>query len=116
MGTDSVFKALADKSRRKLLDVLLENNGLNLNELCEHLTMSRQAVMKHLRILENANLIAVNWDGRDKLHYLNPIPIQETYGRWVSKYERHRLKALDDLKLSLEQNKADRSKEKRKRK
>ena len=84
------------------MDRLCERNGQNLGELCEHLDMSRQAVMKHLGILEKANLIAISWDGREKLHFLNPVPIQETYGRWVDKFERHRLQALDSLKLNLE--------------
>ena len=102
MNGDSVFKALAHESRRKLLDVLAERNGQTLGELCEHLDTSRQAVMKHLGILEDANLIAVTWDGREKHHYLNAAPLQETYGRWISKLERHRAQALDILKLSLE--------------
>ena len=97
-----MFKALADRSRRKLLDALCLNNGQSLSELCELLDMARQSVTKHLLILERAGLIAVKWGGREKLHYLNPVPIQETYGRWVSKYERHRLKALDALKAGLE--------------
>jgi len=105
VDTDSVFKALAHKSRRKLLDVLCERNGQSLGELCENLSTSRQAVMKHLAILEDANLITVTWDGREKLHYLNPAPIQETYGRWVGKFERHRAQALDALKLNLEEKK-----------
>ena len=83
MDTDLVFKALADQGRRILLDSLFEQNGQNLNSLCENLSMSRQAVMKHLRILEKANLIAVRREGREKLHYLNPVPLQETFGRWV---------------------------------
>jgi DNA-binding transcriptional ArsR family regulator len=102
VNADSIFKALANGSRRKLLDILCERNGQNLGELCEHLNTSRQAVMQHLAILEDANLITVVWDGRQKLHYLNPVPIQETYGRWVSKFERHRLHALDSLKQNLE--------------
>lgn len=102
MDSELVFKALADKSRRILLDALCANNGQNLNDLCAHLSMSRQAVMKHLKILEEANLIAIHWEGRDKLHYLNPVPLQETFGRWIGKYERTRLSALDDLKQVLE--------------
>lgn len=105
MDYDYVFKALADKSRRTLLDSLCTRNGQNLNELCEHLNMSRQAVMKHLRILEEANLIVIHWQGREKLHYLNPVPLQETFGRWIAKYERNRLSALDNLKEILEQDK-----------
>ena len=106
MDTDLVFKALADKGRRILLDSLCEQNGQNLNSLCENLSMSRQAVMKHLRILEKANLIAVHREGREKLHYLNPVPLQETFGRWVAKYERRRLTALDHLKTVLEKGKS----------
>lgn len=99
---DDVFKALADPSRRKLLDLLHENNGQTLAALCEHLDMTRQAVTKHLNLLEHANLIATIWHGREKLHYLNPVPIHEIYERWISKYERHRLQALSDLKKHLE--------------
>src|SRR5882724_6095998 len=102
---DAVFKALADESRRKLLDQLHNNNGQALGELCEHLDMTRQAVTKHLLLLEAANLVAVVWRGREKLHYLNPVPIHEISARWIGKYERHRLQALSDLKKGLEQNK-----------
>ena len=99
---DAVFKALADPSRRKLLDELRKQNGQTLSELCEHLDMTRQAVTKHLVLLENANLIGVVWRGREKLHYLNPMPLHEIYERWIGKYERHRLQALSDLKKGLE--------------
>jgi DNA-binding transcriptional ArsR family regulator len=102
---DAVFKALADESRRKLLDRLHRNNGQTLGELCEHLDMSRQAVTKHLLLLEAANLVTVVWSGREKLHYLNPVPIHEISERWIGKYERHRLQALSDLKKVLEENK-----------
>ena len=102
---DAVFKALADKSRRKLLDELHESNGRTLTELCEQLDMSRQAVTKHLGLLEAANLVATVWRGREKLHYLNPVPLHEIYERWISKYERHRLQALSDLKHGLENQK-----------
>jgi DNA-binding transcriptional ArsR family regulator len=102
---DAVFNALADASRRKLLDQLHKSNGQTLGELCEHLDMTRQAVTKHLRLLEKANLVAVVWRGREKLHYLNPVPLQEIYERWIGKYERHRLEALSDLKKGLEKNK-----------
>ena len=102
---DAVFKALADASRRKLLDVLHSNNGQTLGELCGHLKMSRQAVTKHLVLLERANLIATVWRGREKLHYLNPVPLHEIYERWIEKYERDRLQALSDLKHNLENNK-----------
>jgi DNA-binding transcriptional ArsR family regulator len=100
---DAVFKALADPSRRKLLDRLRENNGRTLTELCARLDMTRQAVTKHLRLLEEANLIAIVWHGREKLHYLNPVPLHEIYERWIGKYERHRLQALSDLKKGLEE-------------
>ncbi len=99
---DAVFKALADPSRRKLLDELRKENGQTLSELCEHLEMTRQAVTKHLVLLEKASLIAVVWRGREKLHYLNPMPLHEIYERWIGKYERHRLQALSDLKKGLE--------------
>ena len=101
---DAVFKALADESRRKLLDELHKNNGQTLGELCEHLDMTRQAVTKHLLLLETANLVVVVWRGREKLHYLNPVPLHEISERWIGKYERHRLQALSDLKKGLEEN------------
>ncbi len=100
---DKVFKALADETRRKLLDRLYGKNGQTVGELCEHLLMSRQAVTKHLLILEEANLIVIQWKGREKLHYLNPIPINEIYERWVKKYETGRLSTLNDLKKNIEQ-------------
>src|ERR1043165_2410453 len=102
---DKVIKALADPNRRRLLDLLYATNGQTLGELCEHLDMTRQAVTKHLLLLEAANLVAVVWRGREKLHYLNPVPIHEISERWIGKYERHRLQALGDLKKGLEQNK-----------
>jgi DNA-binding transcriptional ArsR family regulator len=102
---DKVFKALADPSRRKLLDQLHANNGQTLSELCEHLDMTRQAVTKHLVLLEAANLVATVWCGREKLHYFNPVPLQEIYDRWIRKYERSRLRALSELKKGLEGNK-----------
>ena len=98
---DDVFKALGDPSRRKLLDELHKNNGQTLSELCEHLDMTRQAVTKHLALLEAANLVATAWRGREKLHYLNPVPLHEIYERWIGKYERRRLQALSDLKTGL---------------
>jgi len=101
---DAVFKALADGSRRKLLDQLHSNNGRTLTQLCGHLDMTRQAVAKHLVLLEAANLVATIWHGREKLHYLNPTPLHEIYERWIGKYERHRLQALSDLKKGLEEN------------
>ncbi|GEM_PF-959305 len=99
---DAVFKALADSSRRKLLDWLFIHNGQTLGQLCETLSMTRQAVTKHLCILEDANLIATIWRGREKLHYLNPVPLSEIYERWIGKYERGRLRALHELKKGLE--------------
>src|SRR5215468_8275572 len=105
---DAVFKALADSSRRQLLDRLHQQDGQTLGELCEHLDMTRQAVAKHLALLEEANLIATVWRGREKLHYLNPVPIHEIYDRWIGKYERQRLDALSDLKkVSNKTNKAN---------
>ena len=104
---DAVFKALADASRRKLLDQLRQNNGQSLTELCEHLAMTRQAVAKHLGILEKANLVTVVWHGREKLHYLNPVPLHEIYERWIGQYEPQRLQALSDLKKGLESKKDD---------
>jgi len=99
---DLVFKALADPSRRKLLDLLNANNGQTLSELCEHLDMTRQAVTQHLGVLEAGNLVATSWRGREKLHYLNPVPLQQIYDRWISKFERSRLRAMRDLKKRLE--------------
>src|SRR3954468_18679327 len=99
---DVLFKALADPSRRKLLDVLHAHDGQTLNELCEHLDMTRQGVTQHLGVLEAANLVATAWRGREKLHFLNPVPLQEIYDRWIAKFEKPRLKALDDLKRRLE--------------
>ena len=99
---DQVFKALADPTRRLLLDRLFETNGQSLGELCQRLGMTRQAVTKHLKILEQANLVAIVWQGREKLHYLNPVPIHDIAERWIGKYERGRLGALADLKQRLE--------------
>jgi DNA-binding transcriptional ArsR family regulator len=101
---DEVFKALADQTRRELLDRLRAENGQTLNELCERLAMSRQAVSKHLAILEAANLVAAVRRGREKLHYLNPTPIGEIYDRWIGKYEKARVAALADLKRALEES------------
>ena len=104
MGMDAVFKALADPSRRQLLDSLHARNGQTLNELAGGLDMSRQAVTKHLGILEDANLVATHWRGREKRHFLNPVPINEIADRWIGKYERARLAALADLKQALEKD------------
>ncbi|MEU7898777.1 metalloregulator ArsR/SmtB family transcription factor [Nonomuraea sp. NPDC049152] len=99
---DAVFKALADASRRSLLDRLNARNGQTLLELTEGLGMSRQAVSKHLTVLEAANLISTVRHGREKLHYLNPVPIHDIADRWIGRYERGRLSALAQLKQSLE--------------
>jgi DNA-binding transcriptional ArsR family regulator len=99
---DEVFKALADATRRELLDRLRADNGQTLSELCKRLDMSRQAVTKHLAILEGANLVTTVRKGREKEHYLNPVPINDIAERWISKYERGRLRALSDLKRNLE--------------
>jgi DNA-binding transcriptional ArsR family regulator len=99
---DEVFKALADGSRRLLLDRLHAKNGQTLNELCEGLAMTRQAVTKHLGILEEANLVTTLRHGREKLHYLNPVPIHQIGERWIRKFERGKLAALSELKRQLE--------------
>ncbi len=99
---DDVFRALADASRRELLDRLHARNGQTLNELCEGLAMTRQAVTKHLGILEDANLVATMKVGREKLHYLNPVPIHQIGERWIGKFERTKLDALSELKRKLE--------------
>jgi len=101
---DLLFKALADPGRRKLLDRLHAHDGQTLSELCQHLEMTRQGVTQHLAVLEAANLVAVVWRGREKLHFLNPVPLQELYDRWIAKFERPRLKALRDLKRRLEES------------
>lgn len=100
--SDRLFRALADPSRRKLLDILQAHDGRTLGELCEHLDMTRQGVTQHLDVLEAANLLATVRRGREKLHFLNPIPLQEIYERWIAKFEKPRLKALSDLKRRLE--------------
>lgn len=99
---DRVFKALADPSRRELMDRLHARNGQTLSELCEGLRMKRQSVTQHLQLLEAANLISVQWQGREKRHYFNPVPIHEIYERWIRKFERARLEALRDFKNKLE--------------
>jgi DNA-binding transcriptional ArsR family regulator len=99
---DEVFKALADPGRRKLLDALFARDGQSLSELCTLLDMSRQAVTKHLGILESAHLVSTLRRGREKLHYLNPGPISRIQDRWIAKYARQRLRALNRLKDSLE--------------
>ena len=99
---DEVFKALADASRRSLLDRLHLRNGQTLNELGDGLAMTRQAVTKHLAILEAANLVTTFRHGREKLHYLNPVPIHEIAERWIGRFERHRMQALSDMNTMLE--------------
>jgi DNA-binding transcriptional ArsR family regulator len=102
MNDDAVFKALGDASRRLLLDRLHKRNGQTLRDLCQGLKMTRQAVAKHLAVLEEANLVSWKRQGREKLHFINPVPINEIAERWISKFERGRLLALSDLKRSLE--------------
>ena len=104
--TDLLFKALAAPGRRKLLDVLHAHDGRTLNELCEHLDMTRQGVTQPVSQLEAANLIATVRSGREKLHFLNPVPLQEIYERWIAKFEKPRLKALQNLKRNLEKTNA----------
>lgn len=106
MSMDAVFKALADPTRRQLLDRLRAKNGQTLSALCEEMDMTRQAVSKHLAVLEDANLVVTLRRGREKEHYLNPTPIFEIADRWIDKFERGRLRALADLKRELE-GKAD---------
>jgi DNA-binding transcriptional ArsR family regulator len=100
---DKVFRALADPSRRQLLDRLHADNGQPLGALCADLDMTRQAATKHLALLEDARLVVVVWRGREKLHFLNPVPIHEIAERWIGKYERHRVRALHSLKRALEE-------------
>jgi DNA-binding transcriptional ArsR family regulator len=99
---DAVFRALSDRSRRTLLDRLHERDGQTLTELCVHLDMSRQAVTQHLDVLEGAHLVVTSRRGREKLHSLNPVPLQHIYDRWIRKFERSRMRALADLKRRLE--------------
>lgn len=106
---DKVFKALADPGRRRLLDQLHSDNGQTLTALCDHMDMSRQAVTQHLQLLEEANLIAVVWQGREKLHYLNAVPLFEIHKRWIEKFERNRLGALRDLKQKLEDSEGNKN-------
>lgn len=101
---DKVFRALADGGRRRLLDQLHADNGQTLSALCQHAAMSRQGVTQHLKLLEEANLVVVVWQGREKLHYLNPVPLHAVYSRWVQKFERSRLDELQKLKDQLEGN------------
>ena len=103
MDDDAVFKALADTSRRLLLDVLFERDGRTLTELDAELEMTRFGVMKHLRVLEDAGLVVARKRGREKLHFLNPVPIRQIHDRWIDKYTEHRVSALLDLKTDLEE-------------
>ena len=106
---DKVFKALADPGRRRLLDLLHRENGQTLTALCEHMDMTRQAVTQHLQQLEEANLVAIVWQGREKLHYLNPVPLHEIHARWIEKFERNRLDVLRNLKKKLEDDDDDKA-------
>ncbi len=100
---DRVFKALADGTRRFLLDLLFERDGRTLTELEAELEMTRFGVMKHLRVLEEAGLVVTRRSGREKLHYLNPVPIRLIHDRWIDKYAERRVSALLDLKSELEE-------------
>ena len=103
MDDDAVFRALADANRRQLLDRLQQRNGQTLGELCEGLSMTRQAVAKHLAILKEANLVSWNRQGRERVHFINPVPINDIAERWISKFEQPRLSALSKLKKRLEE-------------
>lgn len=102
ISDDTVFKALADASRRQLLDRLRERSGQTLAELCTGLNMTRQAVAKHLAILQKANLVSWRREGRERLHFINPVPIHEIAERWISKFDTPQLQALSQLKKHLE--------------
>ena len=102
---DKIFKALADPSRRAILDSLYDQDGQTLNGLCGIVSFSRQALSKHLNILEKAGLVVIEWEGREKLHYLNPVPLQEISDRWVRKYARQRARSVIALKNALEEKK-----------
>ena len=102
MDDDAVFKALADSSRRLLLDLLYERDGRTLTELDAELEMTRFGVMKHLKVLEEAGLVVAQKRGREKLHFLNPVPIRQIHDRWIDKYTERRVSALTDLKSELE--------------
>ncbi|MCE7002608.1 metalloregulator ArsR/SmtB family transcription factor [Kibdelosporangium philippinense] len=104
---DKVFKALADDTRRYLLDRLHEHNGQTLAQLCEQLNMARQSVTQHLAVLEAANLVSTVKRGREKLHYLNPVPLQEIQERWIDKFERPRLRMLSAVKQRAEDKMSD---------
>lgn len=102
MDDDKVFKALADPGRRTLLDRLRAQNGQTLGQLCETMDMTRQSVTQHLGLLEQANLVSTVRRGREKLHFINPVPLYEVYARWIGKFEEARLGLLHDLKQELE--------------
>ena len=102
MDADKVFKALGDPTRRRLLDLLCKQNGQTLGQLCEQLDMARQSATQHIGLLEAANLVSTVWRGREKLHFINPVPLHEVYERWVRKFERRRLSLPHDLKKQLE--------------
>lgn len=102
MDADKVFKALGDPTRRRLLDRLCERNGQTLGELCQDLDMARQSATQHLGLLEDASLVTTVKRGREKLHFINPVPLHEVYERWVKKFERQRLQLLHDIKVELE--------------
>ena len=104
---DDVFRALADPSRRALLDQLHQNNGQTLNELCRHLDMTRQGITKHLAVLIQAQLVVPLWRGREKLHYLNPAPLKQISERWIDKHKAACLRALNDLTRGLDELKAE---------
>jgi DNA-binding transcriptional ArsR family regulator len=104
MADDLVFKALADPSRRHLLDLLFERDGRTLTELDSELDMTRFGVMKHLKVLEQAGLVTTRRHGREKLHFLNPVPIRLVHDRWIDKYTEHQISALADLKNELERD------------
>jgi DNA-binding transcriptional ArsR family regulator len=107
MEEDAVFRALADASRRRLLDRLHLRNGQTLAQLCQGLEMTRQAVAKHLAVLEEANLVSWRRQGREKLHFINPVPINEIAERWIRKFEFPRLSALSQLRQDLEGERHD---------
>lgn len=102
MTEDKVFKALGDPTRRRILDLLCERNGQTLGQLCEHLAMARQSATQHIGLLEDANLVSTVRRGREKLHFINPVPLHDIYERWVRKFEMQRLTLLHDLKQQLE--------------
>ena len=103
VADDAVFKALADPTRRFLLDLLFKRDGRTLTELDAELDMTRFGAMKHLRVLERAGLVIVRWSGREKLHFLNPVPIRLIHDRWIDKYTERQVSALADLKAELEE-------------